>query len=224
MVFELYGCPGCGKTTITVKTLSMLSEKGYKCVDYRQLFLNRNSAFSRYMAYISAALKPRYFPLTLSIFKATSAFGCHPNYALYLITICQRIIEYEKDAENTIILLEEGVIQFVTSLAHEKPVDEYERIADVIERMKEYGIRIKPVDCILPLDENIKRLTERRIHSRFLDVKNETELEELLSVKRKNLDFVSAFFDPILTLDMKKIPEENADILCRTILSFVGGQ
>lgn len=222
MVLELYGCPGCGKSTVTARTIDMLWEKGFRCVDYKQLFFNHhNNGFTRYISYIQAVCNLHYYTLTKKIFKTARIFKCRPRYAFYLTTMCQRIIQCEKASENTVILLDEGIIQFVTSLAHEKSLNDCGMIEPLTTQIKKEGIFLKPIDCVLPMEDNIVRLTGRGKRSRFLEAENEKELERLLQTKRENLSFVSTFFDPVLTLDMTQPVEENAGILYRMILSLM---
>ena len=222
MVFELYGCTGCGKTTVTAKTVNMLRAKGYECVDYQELFFNNEkNRRAQVASYLLAALNPRYSPLTFRIFMTARSLSCPLRYAFYLATLCQRILKYEKSADNSIILLEEGIIQFVTSLSHGKAISECEMIGTLLKDIKEYGIKPKSVNCVLPMEDNIRRITGRGLHSRFLDVNSVEKLKNLLTIKRENLDFVSAEFGPVLTLDMTRPPEENAAILYDKILSFV---
>lgn len=220
MVFELYGCPGCGKSTVVRKTEQILKEAGIKCLNYYDVFFDGDSsAKHRLLCYFKAIFDPSSGSLNFHIIKTSVELKCPFKYAIYLMTMCRKIRNENSTSEDTIILLDEGVIQFVTSLSHGKNISSYESVGSLIQQIKHSGITVKAIECILPINENVKRLIGREQSSRFLEAKDEDELQKLLAGKKKNLDFVSSFFETPISLDMSEEPEKNAGRLSELILT-----
>ena len=220
MVFEFYGCPGCGKSTVVKATEQILKEAGIGYLNYYDVYYDgNNSAMHRLLNYFKSVFNPSSCALNLHIVRTCMDLKCPFKYAVYLMTMCKRIKDENSRSKNTLILLDEGVIQFITSLSHGKEISTYESVVSLINHIIDAGITLKAVECVLPLNENIKRLTGREQTSRFLDVGEDDELKKLLVEKKKNLDFVASFYEKSITLNMSEDPKKNAKLVSDLILT-----
>lgn len=224
MVFELYGCPGVGKSTVVKNVEALLKDKEIDYMNYNAVFFNgKKSLLYRMVNYSFALLNPRYCSVNFHILRACLQFRSNLKYAVYLMTLIERIKAIEQKNEGQIMILDEGIIQFVSSIAHGKDISTSSTVLSLLDQIQKLGIKIKAIECTLPLNENIKRLTERKQHSRFLLAENQNEIIRLLVIKKNNVDYVASHFEKLCTLDMSKSSMDNSLLLFDTIIAAVTG-
>ena len=221
MVIELYGCPGVGKSTVVKSVEKILEQNGVPFFNYYDIFYDgTNSTMHRIFSYILAIITPQNINVNIHILKACLQLKCHLKYAVYLMYLYKRIKDAERK-DDRIILLDEGIIQFISSMSHEKKISQYPVVISLIDSILHSGIKVKAVECKLPLKDNLYRLTNREQKSRFLKSNDQNTIYNLLVKKKDNVDFVASHFEIIASLDMTKSINENVTYLFGLIMSQI---
>lgn len=193
ILIEFCGTPGCGKTTLCDAVEEELLEKGYKVrnlqkksfpatiKDKIQVVINR-FCFRYY-------LPNRKLKKALEVIKPYLAQDSLINWVDRILETFYRIKKAEK-AGVEIGVLDEGCLQFITSVFHGKTVSQdVQTLIDVlVEEL--YKNRSVVFDCKIDSEENYERLVERnKPDDRFLAGTKEESIC-MLKQKRQNIEIV----------------------------------
>ena len=223
VVYELYGCPGSGKSTVTREAIKALRAGQVSCLSYDDVYSRgQHGKLRKLLRFAMALADPAGFPLLKEVIRACRALGSQPKYGLYLLTLCRQLRQAEKRG-NGIVLLDEGVIQLITSLAHRRPIEGYQHLSALVENVKRCGAPVKAVRCELPLTMNMERFRARgeTKRTRFLNARDDAELASLLQLKWDNLQAVARYFPQVCALDMRVAMENNVEALCQVVEEII---
>ena len=223
-IYELYGCPGAGKSTVAARTAERLRAEGIPFADYEAVYFGGNHGkAARLRRAAGALLPPSRWRLNRQIFRTGQALGSVRKYCVSLAVLCARLERAQRKGCR-LAVMEEGVVQFLTSLSHDRTFTDLEVLGALIREIQRTGLEIRPVACRLDIEENLRRLRDRgdRKWTRFL---RETEsasdgndpLRSLLAVKAENLRIAASFFPLCDALDLAETPEINAEKLANLI-------
>lgn len=193
LIVEFCGTPGCGKTTLCDEVEVELRALGYRVKNYqkpkqRVTFLERAKGVwirccYRYLCAnkkIKAALK------TIRPYMKEDS---HFYWVDRILELYYVIMQGEKVGEQ-IALLDEGCIQFITSVFHEKKVPP--GIQPLVDALADEFYKNHTIiyNCQIDLEENYRRLLKRgKSNDRFLK-EDKLESFQLLSQKRENIESV----------------------------------
>ena len=224
-IIELYGCPGAGKSTVAAKTVEKLRAAGVPCADYEAVYFGGNHGrAARLRRAAGALLPPGRWGLNRKIFTAARALGAERKYAVSLAVLCARL-ERARRRGCALAVMEEGVVQFLTSLSHDRPFADCDQLASLARAIQARVPDIHPVPCELEIGENLRRLRDRgdQKWTRFLRAgeargDGKDPLREMLALKAENLRTAASFFPAGAPLDLGEAAEANAEKLAGRIL------
>lgn len=218
VIVEFCGTPGCGKTTICDLIEEELQQQGIRVRNlqkrgfprtYRdkikvviERFCFRNYAPNRRLKRALKVLLPYYDKCSLIHW---------PNRILESF---YRTRKAEKSGIE-VGLFDEGCMQFITSVFHEKELPD--EIRELVDSLSEelYQNRVIFVDCRIDLTENYERLEKRdRPNDRFLAGSREENLA-LLKTKRERIDTVLGMIkgQMVVHIDVKNTEQAVKEIL-----------
>ena len=222
-VIEFVGVPGCGKSTITKHVVDKL-----KCL-YKDDIIVRSDIsvhinimwkqrwtipfFFIYHTIISkAGLKTKYNLLRFICQYSINSFSI--IYATYILLFIDAVKKAQN--HNMIILLDEGIIQFLTSIPHEYTIIEgnvTDRILNSINELLNASCIIK---CTIRDEIAINRIRTRGKVDRFQYNEN---LKKLLAVKGSNITYIlSRISCRIININMEETIEHNTEVVINEIL------
>ena len=210
-IIEFCGTPGCGKTTLCDQLLDELKAKGFTANNYNELKGSISKGFFRYL------FKKGFFG---SFMRLMTVMG-FPNrdriiYGMKIAVVRCQIDEWSKNGKTDYLLFDEGILQYITSLSHGKPIANLEKLPKVLKPIYE-SADTYIIDSQVDIDTNIERLKKRANQGdRFLAGDTE-EQKATLELKFKNIQAVLAHFAPSKLL---QIDTANGDAL-KEITGFV---
>jgi len=193
LIVEFYGPPGCGKTTLCDEVEKELRASGYRVKNFQKptrevLLWDKVKGKWRRCCYrylcanrkIKAVLKTVWPYLTEE---------SHFYWIDRILEVYYTIQQGEKSGVE-IALLDEGCLQFITSVFHGKKVpSEMQQLIDTLAE-EFYRNRTIIYNCQIDLNENYCRLVKRsKADDRFLKEDRE-ESYRLLNQKKENIECV----------------------------------
>lgn len=210
-IFELCGLPGVGKSTFCNTFERGLKESGYKVINVQKQPLWYGKIKRRLFKVILRTdgdcrrlLKKAYKELPDMSDKAKK---------YWVERIVQSIYLTKRAAKKgyEVVTLDEGYIQFVTSLCHgeeisEPYIDFYKSITTVVDKCGKHYV----VDCRLDKEIIVERLKKRgRQGDRFL-ADSDGEIYSRLSLKDSNLRILNELVDADRRISVELKSSEKA--------------
>lgn len=222
LLIELAGLPGCGKSTLWEVLKSKLQQTGRNVYTYSEL-MRREPLFVN-----------RGFLLGLQKWnpKTKSCMDRIGNYCASLPKDVKRE-RFQKEWEELyyrehaaswirgedIVLLDEGIVQNLTSLFFMDAIPREPSMDQVLKNMIHVRGSHLFVKCNISVEESMYRLKKRaRENDRYYPLNEET-LREALLVKEQNIDYCLSFVDPCnkISIDMENSAMSNADLIINTL-------
>lgn len=209
VIIELCGVPGCGKSTL----LSY-----YKQYYNNKHFLERNDLYLS--SKILRNLQVRFSLIFYRFFKQGREIGAFKDlfekyadasiHSKVRITDLYKRISKLQDQEG-ILVLEEGPIQYLTSLSSRKLIELGSEIKDYFMLYDNFEYYV--VYCVCDNETSIRRIANRKKAPGYYNA-NSKDINKLIEVKRTNIETIIKATDyKYIKMDMNLSLDSNADIL-----------
>ena len=153
--YEFYGLPGCGKTTLSRKVVYQLQEKGYKVADFSCIFLNENFGKPKLIEYVRLIFQIREYSLFYHYWKLFRECHCNSKRRLTnLMILTNKIFRESRKNRYDMVLLEEGIIQFISSFNYLGAIRKSNRFDKIVKQL-EKNVEICPIYCRLDVDTSL---------------------------------------------------------------------
>lgn len=118
-IIDFNGMPGCGKTTIAEKVVEFLSDR-FSVATLRDVYFYKEKGIAHQIIFFtSAILSIKNFAFNMQVLKLISCYKYSRTRlfdALRLIKLNYQLSKFYKYEEVDIILLEEGLVQYLSSI------------------------------------------------------------------------------------------------------------
>lgn len=218
-IIELFGLPGCGKSTLTRSILSILQGE-YPGIVLRRSDISGqiNKYWDRplclFLCLVLKLLKPTNYKTKTFLLKYALSFPLNRYSIIYLLYTVM-VVDLYRNNKTQIIVLDEGIIQFLSSIPHDNVIKKVELIERITNSINEIPFDALYVECQLDLDSTMYRIKQRNKKDRFA---YKDSLGELLMIKETNLALISnAIARNKVIVDMKDSSINNAEIVINKI-------
>lgn len=191
-IIELFGLPGCGKSTLVKSILSVLRKSYPNDVKSRSDILGvvnklRDRPFLLFFVFVYHIIKPGYYMTKITLLRFSVFFPFNRYVIFYLLYIII-VLELSRKKRSEIIVLDEGLIQSISSIPHDNIIKRADLINGIARQVEKINIDILYVECSLNRKSNLQRIKQRNRNDRFA-FKN--GLDDLLTVKEANIAMIS---------------------------------
>lgn len=218
IIIEFNGLPGSGKSTIARSLKKELLKKNYKCF----------SSFSRSRFMSNAYLVILDFHYWRLIYHILISIRNIPSksklkWTLISVYFLKMYRDFQRVNGVGCLIMDQGFIQSLISLAHNCDFSEFERLDDVLIKSRLNDLNIVFINCLNSVEVSSVRIAGRepngsRVHS--LDKK---ELNHLLRKQADNLIFlrnrIIKVFPKLTTINIntKETVENNVNVIIRSL-------
>lgn len=218
-VIELYGLPGSGKSTLSEELSNRLKGEnlriGYKSNIFAK-YKNKkkiNKIFTNFLLL--------FYDLRLNFYLILFAtqyglFNRERVKRIRLLMLLNYLLSKEsKRSYYDILILDEGFVQFITSIPHEQRISNNSRIIKLTEHISNKNKQSYLIKCEINIDESLKRISNRSTPSPRFDFLPTKDLRRLLDIKKANLYFVGGNmkYKKMSKLNMKNKVNSNVDLI-----------
>lgn len=222
--FELYGLPGAGKSTVSNIVVAQLKSRGYKLATYDDIYYRLGRGYFRKIRfYLEVLYHFSEYRLFFYFFKLYKC--CHKRNIRYLnklIYFSHQILMTANSGSYDIIFLDEGLIQFISSLFYAESYQNNKYLKNIVAILDEY-IKINPVFCSIEVNESMQRIKNRPYQrkTRYSFSVGSSMLKSVLEYRNYNLKSISSAFPPHIQIDMLENVEDNANLIVEKVKSLI---
>lgn len=177
VVIELNGCCGCGKSTLAANVERMLRQRNIR---YAKL----SGLLNRYSGSVNIKAVCDLIHYTVSIRPLRLE---RKEYFKHVLKIYNALIQAGKEGEYDVILLDEGIIQGLSSIAYQDMISGRKAVDAVLQVLLK-DINMYIVNCNLKYKELVLRINKRNRNTGRIDkYKEGVQLINVLRTQNRNL-------------------------------------
>ena len=224
-IIEFYGLPGVGKSTICDLLEEKLNLTGYKVINIQkqkkcitiQDKINKAILTLKSFAFIDNIKLYK----ILNNYKRVYGKNELSDYWIRRIIVTNYLLKKEiKRSTYDYILLDEGIVQFITSIVHDEVIKNDIYTDEICKNISNvYSNYTTVIHCNLDYKNIIGRLKKRnKKNDRFIFT-DEDMMLKVLKKKEKNLDTIShkILFNEYIDLNL----EDKLDLNCQKIMNRI---
>lgn len=188
-IIEFCGLPGSGKSTLC-KTLIKRVNVG-KVYAYKDFIKFVATDKRRKQYYTAVSLNPFRRKYLKLLKKFVSKYDDVSVQAVCVLIAFYDVISLIGVFDRKgVVILDEGFVQNITSIAHLSIIEDSEELTSLVEYITK-KIDIVLVDCHVSYENVVNRLRGRNGKDRFNSIDDDEKLKEALAVKRHNIAVVA---------------------------------
>lgn len=210
-IIEFAGLPGCGKSTLCKCFIENFSKKNVYTYGDIIRFV---STKKRRIVYGSFVLFNPFRWNFLKLLKnLTNEYDNVSIQAIFILIALYDITGFLKIFKrNSVVILDEGFIQNITSIAHLNLMDDDKALNDLVSYIKSKR-DILSVNCFANEETVISRIRNRNGRDRFNLIKDDEDLKKAFVIKQNNISLVSKHFKKGMNICMDGTSEEAMEQL-----------
>ena len=192
-ILEFCGNPGCGKSTVGALLLEELLKDGSTAFDYNQI---KEKSKIRNLRYILSAQSLKMICSLLRFGSLSHISKKTLVYSVKIAVIVEQIKRWSQKGDIEYLLFDEGIIQYLTTLFHNKRITSEISIPEKCLGPFYGSYDITIINCSVDINENIRRLNNRnRSNDRFV-MGDANAQKAALELKQYNIDTILSGIDP----------------------------
>lgn len=190
MIIEFNGLPATGKTTVAGEMKNILEKQGFRCVNKYQ---KKESRIARYISYVfDGSLILHFLAQKYARSIYGNDIGKNRKITSIMVYYYRMYREFDRECRGQILLVDQGLLQGLISIAHIKPVTDNKAIDRVMKFLSKKNIRFFIVNCKNDPQLSFERIRNRNTDFGRLDSFEDASLKEALKTQAANFDIVRA--------------------------------
>lgn len=219
-IIEFTGLPACGKTTLCS---SMLNDSS----NYVFYLSSEFSAFGKEKVHLLSLFRhvPLSYLITLIYYLLKNKISRKKGMLIYMLNLYVQYSDFinKHDNDSTILLVDQGLVQGIGSLSLGCLNVKTKGLKALLKSWKRFESQVLLVDCRIPAEESVDRLTKRNTSGGEFDRLRGNELTNamrshilLLEKVREELRKNGFCFETV-SLDMQNPIKSNIEMLYKQI-------
>lgn len=219
-IYEFSGLPGAGKSTLCEAVIKELEAQGKSVLTLRQL---KKYKHGKKVELVKALFFVPNLRFNIHAFTYAISIGGTKQmlqHSAGLILLYYRLRLAIKEDRYDYCILEEALIQYFTSIPHDKVMGENSHLNKMLEFVLKNTGTVNDIACNISNEEVLARLRHRN-HietSRFDGQADDRKLMELLQVKGKNITYIRKRISQSFFVEMEDVLEANTE----KIMDYLG--
>lgn len=209
MIVELCGLPGAGKSTLAddiSKRIMVKNRTSLLQLDHTLKYKWKVIKFTGRDSVLTEDEK--------NLYRFSREYTNYDSKYIYRLLNIYRAIK--KHNKNDIFLLEEGPIQYLSSIAYDTNLVEAASLNQAINIMTAHESVVIVCEC--PMDIIVNRIQDRKKKGDRYNFDDTIKMKELLQFKKENINFLlKHYYGSIYYLDMTKPISENLNRLMQIL-------
>lgn len=203
---ELYGLPGAGKTTISAPVIDLLRKDGFRVANLKDVYLRNCTGKSKVRVFVEMILRLRRYPIYWRILRYGVSVSLSKEclkYLIKLLFLVHQIFESMESGLYDVILCEEGIVQYITSLCYLEDLPDTKLLRKILVIINK-EISPMAVYCEIAEEESMLRIMKRSdsLSLRFSSKTPYKVLEKALDKRKRNMLVVAQYLPKRSTLSM----------------------
>ena len=222
IIIEFNGLPGSGKTTT-----SKILQNRFEC--------NKQKTFNRYFRkkyhrnVYSVLFTFRYRKILKAIIKYLNAFPTKVKKSIVYsyVSYIRMYNNFFDDNNKGVLLIDQGIVQSLISLAHNKSLPVNDDLRDLLLSSKFNRIPIIFINCLSDEKLSMSRIEAREFRGARVDTMNKTEMYRTLCAQSRNFDKIRTALKElypdlhVINIDMNESPESNVELISQYLTKVV---
>lgn len=214
IIIEFNGLPGSGKTTT-----SRLLQQKLNGLDQKTAFSYYRKSINRNVFSILFAFKFRKLVWAIKQYSKTFPSKRSLSLCLSYVSFIRMYQDFCLDNKNELLLVDQGLVQSLISLAHKDPLPQNNYLNQVLQLSKLDCFPLIIVNCNINKDLSMGRIEQRQQKKGRLDSMDVEERIHALSIQNDNFNSIRKELRNMyshlhmIDIDMTRHPEENANEL-----------
>jgi len=223
LLIEMSGLPGSGKTTLIEKILEHNEFKQAVTKEVINYKLDKKRKNGRIKIFLVAFFSRGNLILNLLIVLYTLNYKIKIDrlkFAYYFIEYHYLYHLETLDEKNKIILIDEGLLQLITSIPHDVLIKKNRVYNSLIKSLRKKYHNMVFINCDIEKKIAFERINKRSEKNHRFDGKDAEGLKKLLNIKEKNIISVREIFQKKKNgISINMLNSEKS--LIKEILSFI---
>jgi len=207
-VIELSGLPGCGKTTLVEGIIRNF--EGCRILTRYDIRSKETKRGKRFLEMICSFFDLRHLKtnafITYYFFSYKTSLE-RLRFMIRFIIFNKTLLMQIKKKEADYLILDEGIIQLVTSIPHEQIIIENKAFIKLIKHLKKLYAGTLFLNCMIDNEKSIAQIRHRNSKNNRFDRMPNEKLKRTIETKSMNLALVQKLFKEDLQtfdVDMKE--------------------
>lgn len=217
MIIEWNGLPGTGKTTVAGEVKNILEQNEINCILKHQ---RPKTKIQKYFSYLfDGSLHLHY--LARKYAKSIQGKNVREKIQIssLLVYYYRMYLDFQKSCPNKVLLIDQGIIQGLISIAHTDPIKNRKTLENVV-RFISKKISFFIIDCELNPQLSFERIRIRNTNFGRLDNCEDVELKKNLDIQAENFKIVRDVIKrqtlyPHKEIDTSLDPHFNAELIVK---------
>ena len=216
-IIELNGLPGCGKSTLHRELIRVL--KRDSIITLKDIIeLRSQNKIQNFINLFKILLNFKFIIFNIKVIKFSFEYKISFDnfiFAARLMKFNGNLNYLVKCYSNKIAILDEGYIQYITSIPHNKEVIKSKNLEEIVNYiLRNYTINF--IHCEIDEKTNYTRLNNRNFSGSRFDTLPKHQLIEILKVKHKNICTIRSLVDikeKGINVDMSEEIKKNVGLI-----------
>lgn len=207
ILVEFCGAPGTGKSTVAGRLVEELRKENISVLTRNDILSEESGSAGKLRDLLMSIIK--HPALSLYTYSTCLEYGAKVSNFRYASRLLKLVFLLEKAMaknEYRICVLDEGIVQYITSIPHDKTIKDTGAVRKLIHKLQLLFSETRFVFCDLDKETIYNRLINRESSGARIAALSPEQKKKLIDVRVKNMDYIRTGLNGsrVYTVDMSQ--------------------